>query len=95
MLEMACGRLDARSFRPKTPATDGPPSAPRGSERRLAMAEGYNRPPSGVEVGPDVVLYFGEKIVVCAAKEMPEWESKESTRPAIEFEEQQIGRAHV
>lgn len=52
------------------------------------MAEGYNRPPSGVEVGPDVVLYFGEKIVVCTAKEMPEWESKESTRPAIEFEEQ-------
>lgn len=51
------------------------------------MPESHNRPPSGVEVGPDVVLYFGEKIVVCAAKEMPEWESKESSRPAIEFED--------
>ena len=51
------------------------------------MPEGHNRPPSGVEVGPDVVLYFGEKLVVCAAKEMPEWESRESSRPAIEFEE--------
>lgn len=50
------------------------------------MPEGHNRPPSGVEVGPDVVLYFGEKIVVCAAKEMVEWESRESSRPAIEFE---------
>ena len=51
------------------------------------MPEGYNRPPSGVEIGPDVVLYFGEKIVVCAVKEMPEWESRESSRPAIEFED--------
>ncbi|MBI5800494.1 MAG: hypothetical protein HZA92_07175 [Verrucomicrobia bacterium] len=51
------------------------------------MPESQNRPPSGVEVGPDVVLYFGEKIVVCAAKEMPEWESRESSRPAIEFED--------
>ena len=50
------------------------------------MAENYSRPPSGAEVGPDVVLYFGEKVVVCAAKEMPEWESRESSRPAIEFE---------
>ena len=50
------------------------------------MSEGHNRPPSGVEVGPDVVLYFGEKIVVCAVKEMSEWESRESSRPAIEFE---------
>jgi len=51
------------------------------------MPDGHNRPPSGVEVGPDVVLYFGEKIVVCAAKEMPEWESREASRPAIEFED--------
>ncbi len=51
------------------------------------MSESHSRPPSGVEVGPGVVLYFGEKIVVCAVKEMPEWESKESSRPAIEFEE--------
>ena len=51
------------------------------------MSESHNRPPSGVEVGPDIVLYFGEKIVVCAAKEMPEWKSRESSRPAIEFEE--------
>lgn len=50
------------------------------------MAERPNRPPSGVEIGPDMVLYFGEKIVVCAVKEMPEWESRESARPAIEFE---------
>lgn len=51
------------------------------------MPESHSRPPSGVEVGPDVVLYFGEKIVVCAVKEMPEWETKESSRPAIEFED--------
>jgi hypothetical protein len=51
------------------------------------MPESHSRPPSGVEVGPDVVLYFGEKIVVCAVKEMPEWETRESSRPAIEFEE--------
>lgn len=51
------------------------------------MSESPNRPPSGAEIGPDVVLYFGEKIVVCAIKEMPEWESRESSRPAIEFED--------
>lgn len=50
------------------------------------MAERPNRPRSGVDVGPDQVLYFGEKLVVCAIKEMPEWESRESARPAIEFE---------
>lgn len=52
------------------------------------MSDVHQRPPSGAEVGPDLVLYFGEKIVVCAAKEMPEWESLESSRPAIEFEDQ-------
>lgn len=51
------------------------------------MSENRSRPPSGVEVGPDVVLFFGEKLVVCAAKEMSAWESRESSRPAIEFEE--------
>ena len=51
------------------------------------MSDSPNRPPSGAEVGPDLVLYFGEKIVVCAIKEMPEWESRESSRPAIEFED--------
>ena len=50
------------------------------------MAENYSRPPAGVEIGPDMALYFGEKVVICAAKEMPEWESRESVRPAIEFE---------
>lgn len=50
------------------------------------MSEHHKRPPSGAEVGPDQVLYFGEKLVVCAVKEMPEWESIESSRPAIEFE---------
>ena len=33
-----------------------------------------------------MVLFFGEKIVVCAVKEMPEWESRESARPAIQFD---------
>ena len=51
------------------------------------MSDNPNRPPSGAEIGPDQVLYFGEKLVVCAAKEMPEWESSESSRPAIEFED--------
>ncbi len=55
--------------------------------RPIAMSENRSRPPSGVEVGPDVVLFFGDKLVVCAAKEMSEWESRESSRPAIEFEE--------
>jgi hypothetical protein len=50
------------------------------------MADRPHRPLSGVEIGPDMVLFFGEKIVVCAVKEMPEWESRESARPAIQFD---------
>lgn len=37
-------------------------------------------------VGRDEVLLFGNKVVVCAAKEMPDWEARDFQRPKILFQ---------
>lgn len=42
----------------------------------------------GLELGPDLVLFFGNKIVVCSPKQMYDWEAKNFERPKIMFQEQ-------
>ena len=51
------------------------------SRKRRSVAD-----ESGVEVGPDQVLFFGTKIVVCAVREMPQWEAVNFRRPKIIFQ---------
>ena len=40
----------------------------------------------GMELGPDLVLFMGEKLVVCSPKQMWDWEVQDYGRPRIEFQ---------
>lgn len=44
------------------------------------------RDESGMEIGPDLVLFFGDKVVVCSPKEMFDWEARDFQRPKIMFQ---------
>ncbi len=48
--------------------------------------KGSSADQSGVEVGPDRVLFFGTKTVVCAVREMPQWEAVNFQKPKIIFQ---------
>lgn len=45
-----------------------------------------HRDEGGIEMGPDLVLFFGNKIVVCSPKQMYDWEAKNFERPKIIFQ---------
>ena len=44
------------------------------------------RDEGGREIGPDLVLFFRQKIVVCSPKQMHDWEARNFEKPKILFE---------
>jgi len=41
----------------------------------------------GFELGPDLVLFMGDRLVVCSPKQMWDWEVQDYGRPRIEFQD--------
>ncbi len=52
------------------------------------MKEGSLRQRAEVRNGPDLIRWVGEKIIIYAGREMPEWQVREFSRPGIFFEGQ-------
>jgi hypothetical protein len=72
--------------RPKTPEFQAAEIEPDGPVFEFELLD--DSPParhdeSGMELGPDLVLFFSNKIVVCSPKQMYDWEAKNFEKPKI------------